>query len=161
MKSVGSCIVLLALSLTAAEQPLAKGVYAILGEGPTREGVRTGSAQEVILVYNQKYSQADKDKPPVYVAIDTSSFVPLILAKPPEATKDTRGWTLLSVTLAPEHAKTLEAFTRVHLGGRVAIVIDGEIVTMHKVRSVIQDGQVQITRCEDDACQVLRRRLVQ
>jgi len=55
--------------------------------------------------------------------------------------------------------KRAEAFTRAHQGGRMAMVIDGEIVTLHKVRSVITDGKVQITRCTDNACEVLRSKL--
>jgi preprotein translocase subunit SecD len=143
-----------------AHKRLAQGVYAVLREGPTGEDAEPGKVPHVTLLYSQKYTESDRNTPPTYVALDTSSYVPLVLAGPPEARKDERGWTLLSVTLAPEHVKTLEAFTRAHLGGRVAIVIDGEIITMHKVRSVIEGGHVQITRCQDDACQVLRRKLV-
>jgi hypothetical protein len=112
------------------------------------------------LLYDRKYSESDKNQPPKYVALDTSFFVPLVLAGPPDARKDDRGWTLLSVTLAREQVKSLENFTRAHLGGTVATVVGGEIVTMHKVRTVIQDGRAQITRCQDDACQVLLVKLV-
>jgi preprotein translocase subunit SecD len=138
---------------------LANGVYAVLREGLTREEVRMDKVPHRILVYDRKYSDADKDKPPKYVALDTSFFVPLILAGPPDTQKDDRGWTLLSVTLAREHANTLEKFTRAHLDGTVAIVLDGEIITMHKVRTVIRDGKAQITRCGDDACKTLLLKL--
>lgn len=150
---------------TAAKRPagnggaLAKGVYAVLREGLTREEAQPGKVPHAILLYDRKYSESDRNQPPKYVALDTSFFVPLDLAGPPETRKDDRGWTLLNVALAPEHVKTLETFTRAHLGGRIAIVIDGEIVTMHTVRSVIEGGRVQITRCHDDACEVLRMKL--
>jgi len=139
----------------APRNALANGVYAVLREGVTREEVETEKRPHAVLVYDRKYSDADKDQPPRYIALDTSSFVPLVLAGPPEAHKDDRGWTLLNITLAREHVKTLEDFTRAHLGGVVAIVIDGEIVTMHKVRSVIEDGKAKVTRCYDDACMTL------
>ena len=147
-------------SLVAADSAsLANGVYAVLREGVTPAEARPGNLPPVTLLYRQKYSESDRNEPPRYVALDPSSFVPLVLAEPPEARKDDRGWTLLHVTLAPEQVKTLATFTRAHLGGGVAIVIDGEIITMHKVRSVIEDGRVQITRCQDDACRVLRMKL--
>ncbi len=146
-------------SALGAQEPRANGIYAVLREGHTREEVRMEKVPHVILVYSRKYSDADKNEPPKYVALETSSFVPLVLAGPPETHKDDRGWTSLNVTLAREHVKTLEEFTRTHLGGTVAIVIDGEIITMHKVRTVIQDGRAQITRCADDACETLRLRL--
>lgn len=85
--------------------------------------------------------------------------MPLILAGPPDARTDGGGRTLLGVTLARDQVKRLEDFTRAHLDGKVAIVIGGEIVTIHKVRSVIQDGKAQITRCNDDACKTLLLRL--
>ena len=143
----------------AAETVPANGVYAVLDEGPAREALRPGPVPHLILGYDRKYSEAEKNAPARFVALDTSRFVPLVLAFPPAAARDERGWTSLSVTLAREHAKTLEEFTRAHLQGRVAIVIDGEIVTIHKVQSVIADGKALITRCGDDACETLRVKL--
>ena len=139
-------------SANADPRPLANGVYAILREGLTRAEVQTEKRPHVVLVYDRKYSDADQDQPPRYVAIDALSFVPLVLAGPPDARRDDRGWTSLHVTLARQHVKKLEDFTRAHLNGVVAIVIDGEIITIHKVRTVIKDGKAQITRCFDDAC---------
>jgi preprotein translocase subunit SecD len=141
------------------DSSLANGVYAVLREGLTREEVRIEKVPHVVLVYDRKYSDADKSEPPKYVAIDTSDCVPLVLAGPPDTHKDDRGWTLLNVRLAREHVRTLEEFTRAHLDGRVAILIDGEIITMHKVRTVIQDGKARITRCNDDACKTLLLKL--
>jgi hypothetical protein len=143
----------------ADPRSLANGVYAVLHEGLTRQEVQTEKRPHVVLVYDRKYSDADKDQPPKYVALDTAFFVPLVLAGPPEAQKEGRGWTLLNVTLAPQHVKTLEDFTRAHLDGLVAVVIDGEVITMHKVRTVIVDGKARITRCSDDACRTLLLKL--
>lgn len=138
---------------------LANGVYAVVREGLTRDEVRIEKFSCAVLVYDRKYSDADKNEPPRYVALDTSSFVPLVLAGPPDAQKDDRGWTSLSVALAREHVRTLEEFTRVHLGGKVAIVIGGEVITIHKVQTVIQDGRARLTRCGDDACKTLLLKL--
>ncbi len=138
---------------------LRNGVYAVLRESPTPAQAQVQGVANTVLRYDRKYSDSDRNEPPKYVAIDTSFFVPLVLAGPPDTKKDDRGWTLLSVTLAEEHIKTLETFTRAHLGGRVAILLDGEIITLHKVRTVIQGGKVQVTRCQDNACQILRAKL--
>ncbi len=148
-----------AMTVSPAPGPLRNGVYAVLREAPTAAQARVEGAAHRVLVYDRKYSASDQNEPAKYVALDTTSFVPLILAGPPDTKKDDRGWTLLSVTLAREHVKTLADFTRAHLGGSVAIVLDGEIVTMHKVRTVIQGGQCQITRCQDNACDILRAKL--
>jgi len=106
----------------ADARSLANGVYAVFREGLTRAEVETEKRPHAVLVYDRKYSDADKDQPPKYAALDTSSFVPLVLAGQPDTQKDDRGWTLLNVTLAPQHVKTLEDFTRAHLDGEVAIV---------------------------------------
>jgi preprotein translocase subunit SecD len=66
----------------------------------------------------------------------------------------------LQVALAAEEIPTLETFTRRHVGGRAAIILDGEIVTVHKVRSVIPDGRLQISRCSDRACERIMAKLL-
>jgi preprotein translocase subunit SecD len=66
---------------------------------------------------------------------------------------------MLSVTLSREQVKPLEDFTRAHLGGSVAILLDGEVISKHKVRAVVEGGRLQITRCGDNACDVLLAKL--
>jgi preprotein translocase subunit SecD len=66
----------------------------------------------------------------------------------------------LWLELTPEAGSKLEKLTREHLGGRVAFVIDGEPVTLHKIRSVITGGQFRLSRCTDTACQYIYGRLV-
>ncbi|MBD3161857.1 MAG: hypothetical protein GF346_06235 [Candidatus Eisenbacteria bacterium] len=41
----------------------------------------------------------------------------------------------------------------------IAILIGGEIITIHDVRTVIRGRRVQITYCDDDAWSVLLRKL--
>ena len=71
-----------------------------------------------------------------------------------------QGKSVLTVSLSRKNAERAEAFTRTHLGGRVALVVDGEIVTLHKIRSVVTGGKLQIARCTDNACEVIRSKLV-
>ncbi len=135
--------------------------YAILNEGSSRDSVETDSIPNIVLVYDGKYVDSSQSATPIYVALDTTFFVPLILEGAPTANKDGNGRTLLGVTLSRHYIRTLEDFTKAHLGGRVAIVLDGEIITMHKIRSVISEGKVQISRCYDNACEVLLSKLTQ
>lgn len=139
------------------EAPLADGLYAVLDEAPSAEGLaRVGGAI-------RRVPAGDSADPPRYVALDISSgpaaHVPLVLAAPPKAEVDGAGRTLLGVTLASEHVATLAAFTRAHVGGRSAVVVGDEVVTVHKVRQVIEDGRLKITRCDDDRCTVLYSKL--
>ena len=113
-------------AVSAADDPqtLGDGVYAIIRESSGQAAARTVGVPVVVLPYDTtKYTGESKSDPLVYIALETSSFVPLILEKPPDAHKDERGWTTLYVTLARQHVKTLEDFTRTHLGGKVAVVL--------------------------------------
>jgi hypothetical protein len=135
------------------------GFYSILVEATSRGEARTDSIPNIVLVYDGKYVDSSQTATPSYVALDTTFYIPLILEGSPTTNRDGNGRTLLGVTLSRKYITKLEDFTKAHLGGRVAIVLDGEIITMHKIRSVISEGKVQITRCYDNACEVLLSKL--
>jgi hypothetical protein len=136
------------------------GIYAVIREDSTRAGALSGNPSHIVLIYDGRYVDSTQTESPRYITVDSSFFVPLILEGPPDAKMDGHGHTLLSVSLSQKYAGLLEQFTKAHLGGRVAIVLDGEVITMHRVRSVVQRGKFQITRCYDNACEVLRAKLM-
>ncbi len=147
-------------ALSPAAQHRENGAYLILREAPTAQEARGAGAPLVVLAYDRrKYSGAPPNEPLTYVAIDPKDYVPLIIEGTPEIKSDGQGKSVLTVCLARKNAERAEAFTRAHLGGRIAMVVDGEVVTLHKIRSVITGGKVQITRCTDNACEVLRSKL--
>jgi preprotein translocase subunit SecD len=148
-----------AIAQKASPARIPNGFYAVLSEGSSRDKVRTDSVPNIVLLYDGKYVDSSQTASPSFVALDTVSFVPLILEGSPTASKDGNGRTLLGVTLSRKYIRRLEDFTKAHLGGRVAIVLDGEIITMHKIRSVISEGKIQITRCYDNACELLLSKL--
>lgn len=55
----------------------------------------------------------------------------------------------------------MERVTRENIGRSAAFVIDGDVVTAHKIRTVIEGGRIQLSRCTDDACEVIAVRLQQ
>ena len=138
---------------------LPNGFYFVSGEGTTRTEAIKGTQSCVLLVYDGKYVDSTQMSSPEFIAIDTTLFVPLILESAPTAQKDGNGRTLLGVTLSKMYVGRLEDFTKAHLGGKVAIILDGEIITMHKIRSVISGGKIQISRCYDNACEILLSKL--
>lgn len=137
---------------------LADGLYAVERDAPTAEGAEVPGCR--VLEYDQSVASGEP-MAPQYLALRTSPFVPLILEMPPDAHTQDDGRTYLTVTLAPQYVKLLEDFTREHVGGRVAIVVDGSVVTMHKVRTPIAGGRLQITRCKDNACELIRSKLME
>jgi hypothetical protein len=148
-------------AVSPGAHPLENGIYSVLREEPTPQAARVEGIPQAVLAYDRrKYSDAPPNEPLTYVAIDRRDYVPLVIEGTPEMKPDAQGKSVLTVSLARKNAEKAEAFTRAHLGGRIAIVVDGEIVTLHKIRSVITGGRVQITRCTDNACEVLRSKLV-
>jgi len=148
-------------ALSPAAQHLENGAYLILREAPTPQEARVAGNSPVLLAYDRrKYSGAPPNEPLTYVAIDPKDYVPLIIEGTPEMQSDGQGKSFLTVSLARKNVQRAEAFTRAHLGGRIAMVVGGEIVTLHKIRSVITDGKVKITRSTDNACEVIRSKRV-
>ena len=149
-------------SCSPGASPLENGAYSVLREAPTRQDARVEGVPQAVLAYDRrKYSDAPPNEPLTYIAIDRRDYVPLIIEGTPELKSDGQGKSVLTVSLSRKNAERAEAFTRAHLGGRIAMVVDGEIVTLHKIRSVIIGGNVQITRCTDNACEVIRSKLIQ
>lgn len=140
MKKMMWIVALLGSTLTAQNQPLANGVYAVVEDGAKAQNpaVRPYDGKDVVL--------------------DTANFAPLAIEGKPEINRDQRGsW--LMVQLAPEAAKRLEDLTRSQMNRRVAIVVGGRVLSAPTVRSVIADGKARIVPCEDEACAALLRQL--
>lgn len=157
--ALGACAHTQSVPDNARAPGIDNGLYAVVGTGATPEEAAALGPHRAVLAYDGRYTESPEDMPE-YVAIEEGPFVPLILEGEPESHTDERGHATLGVTLQKDQAAALEEFTRAHLGGRVAIVLGGEIVTKHKVREVVTGGRLQITRCTDNACTVLRSKLV-
>ena len=89
------------------------------------------------------------------IIIDTTEYVPLELEKPPLTEQQTDRKKKLLLSLTKEASGQLKTFTTKHVMCRVVLVVDGEALTMHKIREPITSGQFQITRCNDNACERL------
>jgi len=46
-----------------------------------------------------------------------------------------------------ENTDELKAYTRDHVGSRLAVVIDNKVITSHKIREAIETDQIRITCC--------------
>lgn len=89
------------------------------------------------------------------IIIDTTQYVPLELEKAPTTEQQTEQKKKLLLSLTKEASEKLKSFTAAHVMSRVVIVVDGEALTMHKIKEPITSGQLQITRCTDNACERL------
>lgn len=89
------------------------------------------------------------------IIIDTTQYVPLELMRSPGTEQETELKKKLLLSLTKEASEKLKTFTAAHVMDHVALVVDGEAMTMHKIKVPITSGQLQITRCGDNACEKL------
>jgi hypothetical protein len=89
------------------------------------------------------------------IIIDTTDYVPLELREPAKSEQVTEQKKNLLLSLTPEASKKLKTFSSKHVMDEVIIVVDGEALTMHKIREPLTSGQLQITRCHDNACELV------
>ena len=139
-------------------QRVGDGIYAVLREG-RREEVGLARQGEVVAVDHHRYSEKAAAEPPTYLALRASDRVPLVLASRPEAVKDEAGQLRIHLTLARENAEALERLTRGNVGRQVAVLIAGDVVTVHKVRDPISGGKVQVTCCAEGTSDYLLKQL--
>jgi hypothetical protein len=142
----------------AAQAPLADGFYVVLAKG--KHGARIHpAAGEALAVNRHRYAPRADQEPVEYLLLHDKPDVPLTLASPPEAVQNDSGGIRIHLALAREQASAVDRLTRRHLGAQVAILIGGEVVTVHKIRQVIHGGRIQISCCEEGSCEYLLKRL--
>lgn len=109
--------------------------------------------------YDPKIADPSRTDPAKWILLDTTDYVPLVLDAKPRVIAQPDGRIRLEITLAKEHVRTLAGFTERNVGGLAAVVLDGDVLTVHKQRAVITDGRMQITRCTDRACERILTKL--
>ena len=145
----------------AGLEPRQAGFYLVAAEAESASALPAAKDDQRVVRYDYRQLRESERGQPLYLLLPKVADVPLVLAKSPELVKKgENGFPELRLELTAEAAKRLETLTREHLGGRVAFVIDGEPVTLHKIRSVITGGQFRLSRCTDTACQYIYGRLV-
>ncbi|GEM_PF-1659502 len=143
------------VSCAWAEEKVKDGFYAVRRVSEARETLLPLAADEVIVNYSTLFQDPGAKKE--YVVITKEHFVPLTLKEMPVKAKDkterTKFW--LNISLTDDGAKKLEELTKANIGKTGTIVINGESVTRHKIREIIKDGKMVISRCADNACEYL------
>ncbi len=143
----------------AEESAAGTGLYLILADADSPGDLPELSAEQQVLPYDYKFLRDDERRPPRYLLLPRRANVPFLLAKRPEAVVGERGFTELLIQLTEEAAAEMERFTGENIGRSAAFLIDGEVITAHKIRAVIKDGRLQLSRCNDNACEYILARL--
>ena len=163
---LNGCIVLVCMLLVASaageqsEGSGQTGFYLITAESETAASLPQPSGSQQVMLYTGKYLEGSASEQPLYLLLPSKPDVPLELSKAPTLIPEGgNGFPELQLALTTSSARKLEALTRHHMGQRVAFVIDGEPVSIRKIRGVITDGQFRLSRCTDSACQYIYSRL--
>jgi len=90
-----------------------------------------------------------------YIVINRDEYAPLYLKEAPQTQEQEDNRKRLLLTLSDSAKLQLKYFTTKHLNKLTTIVVNGEALTMHKIRTVIDGGRLQISRCTDNACELL------
>jgi preprotein translocase subunit SecD len=164
IRRVGLALVICGLVAVLAAAEVEKrdaGFYLVLAEATSAAELPSPTSGQQVVRYDYKFlRESERAEPARYLLLARKADVPLVLARAPTLReKGENGLPELWLELSPEATRNLETLSREHLGQSVAFVIDGEPVTMHKIRSVITGGQFRLSRCTDRACQYLYGRL--
>jgi hypothetical protein len=137
----------------------ADGVYLVRRQGPGSKELLPLKEGEVLLVDHHRFLKNEEKEPPRYLVVRSAPDVSLDLAAAPEAVKEDGEVVRILLKLKPKPAAAPEKVTKAHRGGQVAIVVGGDVVTVHKVRAVISGGAVQISNCAPGAAGYLLKQL--
>ncbi|HVS39842.1 MAG TPA: hypothetical protein VMS17_30065 [Gemmataceae bacterium] len=135
------------------------GVYAVLHDAPNEKDLQPLKDGEMVLADRHRYLKNEDQEPPRFLVVRTAPDVNLDLAEAPQGVKEGDEVVRILLKLQPKAATALERLTTDQRGKQVAIVVGGEVVTVHKVREVIKDGAVQITSCTPGAAKYLLEQL--
>ncbi len=151
----------LAQSSIGKRDNLANGIYLVTQEGPTSKAITPATENEQVELYDFRLMNPTDKEDPIYVVLQKSPFIPITLDCVPGKDKDSEGKPKLMLQLTHGQIAPLEKFTRENCGKPIAIVIGGKIVSKHKIRTVIEGGKLQITRCTDNGCEKIYSTLVE
>jgi preprotein translocase subunit SecD len=142
-----------------SSKKLPAGVYAVLREGRKEKDVLPLKDGEALVVNRHRYLKKDDREPPLFVVVRSAPDVELDLDGQPKAVKEGEEVVHILLKLKPKAAAALERVTTDSPGKQLAVVLSGEVVTMHKIREVIKGGEVQISSCAAGAAKYLLEQL--
>ncbi len=151
---IGSCSRKLVKTQLAQSSILKDGLYPILRSAREGSHLLPLQSPEALIRFNHKFVDRTAQMEH-FMVVDKMDFVPLRLSEQPSTIQQPDGFKKLMLQLDDRASQQLAFFTESYINRRVAIVLGGEAVSVHKVKAVIQNGLLQISRCTDNACEYL------
>lgn len=160
IKLLNFLIIILLFSIlysSAQKSPKIKvkdGLYLISKVDTNSNQLSKLSKNETVVFFSKMFEEFN-DGNYQRIIIDTTDYVPLELQKAPTTEQQTENKKKLLLSLTDKSSEKLKSFTTKNVLKHVVIVIDGEVLTMHKIKEPLTSGLLQITRCNDNACEKL------
>jgi len=153
MKYIITIIFSLFSIISYSQNKLNDGLY-VVDKLEIKKGYKEKSKQKQIVHFNPQFTLENPDE---YgpIVIWKNDYVPLDLSKEPETQQQTDEKKLLLLKLTDKASEKLKAFSTKNLMKHVAIIVNGEVLTVHKIKEPLTSGFMQITRCNDNACEQL------
>jgi hypothetical protein len=143
-----------ATAISFSQNKLKDGLYLVNRIDTIAGQTSELSVNETDVYFSKMFEEYNTDEF-ARIIIDTTQYVPLELESAPKTEQQTEDKKKLLLSLTKEASLRLESFTTEHLMKMVTLIVGGEALTMHKIKMAITGGQLQITRCNDNACETL------
>ncbi|MBI4880173.1 MAG: hypothetical protein HY812_11020 [Planctomycetes bacterium] len=160
MRGVRACWLLAAVALAgcraAPERWLECGVYEVVSVVEEPGALPAAGRGER---WFRHAPAADDGGPARSFLLREEGAVALELAAEPLASEDEEGRRQIALTLTPGAGRALADLSRRVVGGQLAVVIGGEVISCHKVREPLLGDSVVISCCAPGAYERLCREL--
>ena len=140
---------------------ISDGLYLVVAADRAKKHLLPLQDNQIVVLNDFRLLEPLERETPIFLKLQKAPFVPLLInGKPLEDKEEGSNKPRLQLTLEDEQIEPLKQFTATNLGKTVAIVIGGEVVSTHKIRTAITGGRLQITRCTKHGCETLYTRLL-
>ena len=151
MKEIIFILALLCMKAAFPQTPkLQDGIYRVAAV-IKQQNVQPNGHQAVVH-FNSGFLENAPDSA-TGLLIDAGNFVPLELEKEPLLMDHADKKKTLQLTFSRVAADQLQRFTERNLMKQASLIVNGEALTAHKIRAVITGGKLEISRCDDNACE--------
>lgn len=123
---------------------LADGFYRVLQRRSESALLQPGPEQ-IVMIERHRFVRSEAPPDPTFVLLATAPDVPLELSRAPESSRGDDGRDRILLNFSPRAARRLAEFTTANVGAHVAIIIGGEVVTAHAIRTPLTGGGLQIS----------------
>jgi hypothetical protein len=139
------------IGIARQNKQLKDGLY-LVDKMLTGTNTVTLKTNQVLVHFNHDFVENAPDSSTSLV-VNTSDFVPLVLGEEPVLLPQTETKKKLQLTFSRLASEKLEQFTSENVMKQVTMIVNGEALTVNKIREAIRNGKMEITRCSDNACQ--------